>query len=88
MAKIETDAGNVIDDFYNTTHIFVTRQAASEINRSFCESLLFDKMCGELMFSIAEDMLDFEMLDEDHSINQFKHATNFPKKSTYKKERA
>ena len=24
-------------------------------------------------------MLDFEMLDEDHSINQFKHATNLPK---------
>ena len=38
LAKIETDAENVVDDFYNTTHIVGTRQTASEINRLFCES--------------------------------------------------
>ena len=59
LAKIETDAGNVVDDFYNTTHIFGTRQTASEINRLFCESLSFDETCYEPMISIAEDMLDF-----------------------------
>ena len=44
----------------------------------FCESLPFDKTCDEPVISIAEDMLDFEMLDEGHSISQFKHATNLP----------
>jgi ATP-dependent DNA helicase PIF1 len=79
LAKIETDAGNIVGDSYNTTHIVGTRQAASEINRLFCESLPFDETCDEPIISISEDTLDFEVLGEGHTDNQFKHATNLPK---------
>ena len=79
LAKIETDAGDVVCDSYNTTHIVGTRQAANEINGLLCDSLPFDETCGEPIVSISEDALDFEMLDEGHADNRFKHATNLPK---------
>ena len=79
LAKIETDAGDVVCDSYNTAHIVGTRQVANEINGPLCDSLLFDETCGEPIVSISEDALDFEMLDEGHANNRFKHATNLPK---------
>ena len=54
--------------------------AADKINMLFCNSLPFDETCNDPLTSIAEDTLDYEMLDENHSIKQFKHATNLPKK--------
>ncbi len=65
-------------DLYATTHIVNTRQAANTINQTLCDHLPFDDTCNEPINSLAKDTLDFEILNNQHTISQFKHQTNLP----------
>ncbi|CAG8758178.1 10317_t:CDS:1, partial [Acaulospora morrowiae] len=70
---------NNSQELYNTTHIVNLRQAADIINEMLCSHLPFDDTQNDPIISIANDILDFEILDDNHTISQFKHQTNLPK---------
>jgi len=57
-----------------------TRQEAKDINVLLCDHLPFDENCNDHIISKSVDVLDFEVLTEDHSFThtQFKNSTNLP----------
>lgn len=78
MIQSKVDANESLEDLYHTTYIVNTREAANVINEMLCDHLPLDPTCIEPIVSIAKDVLDFEILNHEHLIPQFKQQTNLP----------
>jgi ATP-dependent exoDNAse (exonuclease V) alpha subunit len=67
----------------SSTHIVGLRQIADDINSLISRCLPFNDRCSDPLASLAIDMLNFEMIDNESDNHlSFKNHTNLPKSVT------